>query len=158
MVRRLRARRVLKWTGTIICVLILPVWWLSSEGVWMYHFDTWCVATTDGSLWLEFGPPDPALGRGWRGFWVEGTLWLGQFWPVVFKDLRGNVDVVVPWCFLLALMAIPTALLWWLDRRRIPPGHCQKCSYDLTGNVSGICPECGTPISNAGAQSRSRNA
>ena len=25
------------------------------------------------------------------------------------------------------------------------PGHCLKCGYNLTGNVSGICPECGTP-------------
>ena len=25
-----------------------------------------------------------------------------------------------------------------------PPGHCQKCGYNLTGNVSGVCPECGT--------------
>jgi len=23
---------------------------------------------------------------------------------------------------------------------------CQQCGYDLTGNVSGICPECGTPL------------
>jgi hypothetical protein len=23
---------------------------------------------------------------------------------------------------------------------------CSTCGYDLTGNVSGICPECGTPI------------
>lgn len=23
---------------------------------------------------------------------------------------------------------------------------CTQCDYDLTGNVSGICPECGTPI------------
>ena len=27
-----------------------------------------------------------------------------------------------------------------------PPGHCQKCGYDLTGNVSGVCPECGTEV------------
>lgn len=26
-----------------------------------------------------------------------------------------------------------------------PPDHCcQHCGYDLTGNVSGVCPECGT--------------
>ncbi|MFQ5807377.1 MAG: hypothetical protein ACE5I3_13095 [Phycisphaerae bacterium] len=31
-------------------------------------------------------------------------------------------------------------------KRRIPPGHCQKCGYDLTGNVSGKCPECGEAI------------
>ena len=29
-------------------------------------------------------------------------------------------------------------------RRENQPGHCQQCGYDLTGNVSGICPECGT--------------
>jgi hypothetical protein len=22
-------------------------------------------------------------------------------------------------------------------------GHCPRCNYDLTGNVSGVCPECG---------------
>lgn len=22
-------------------------------------------------------------------------------------------------------------------------GHCQRCGYDLTGNLSGVCPECG---------------
>lgn len=27
-----------------------------------------------------------------------------------------------------------------------PPGHCWKCGYDLTGNVSGVCPECGTKV------------
>jgi hypothetical protein len=25
-------------------------------------------------------------------------------------------------------------------------GRCTRCGYDLTGNVSGTCPECGTPI------------
>ena len=26
-------------------------------------------------------------------------------------------------------------------------GHCAKCAYDLTGNRSGRCPECGTRVS-----------
>ncbi|UCD30185.1 MAG: response regulator [Planctomycetota bacterium] len=26
---------------------------------------------------------------------------------------------------------------------RDPPGHCNECGYNLSGNVSGICPECG---------------
>lgn len=29
---------------------------------------------------------------------------------------------------------------------RIRHGLCVTCRYNLTGNVSGICPECGTPI------------
>ena len=36
---------------------------------------------------------------------------------------------------------------------RIPPGHCQACGYNLTGNVSGRCPECGEACKpEAGAQ------
>ena len=41
-----------------------------------------------------------------------------------------------------------TSYLWWRDDQYVPPGHCQHCGYDLTGNVSGRCPECGTPVSN----------
>lgn len=26
-----------------------------------------------------------------------------------------------------------------------PDGHCRHCGYDLTGNESGVCPECGVP-------------
>ena len=29
-------------------------------------------------------------------------------------------------------------------RRRI--GHCLDCGYDLTGNESGVCPDCGTGV------------
>jgi hypothetical protein len=34
-----------------------------------------------------------------------------------------------------------------LPRRRVcrPDASCGKCGYDLTGNISGVCPECGTP-------------
>lgn len=32
-------------------------------------------------------------------------------------------------------------------RLRLDPRFCRTCGYDLTGNVSGVCPECGTAIS-----------
>jgi hypothetical protein len=41
------------------------------------------------------------------------------------------------------------AMLYWVARRaRVGPrwrggGVCRECGYDLTGNVSGRCPECG---------------
>jgi hypothetical protein len=31
-------------------------------------------------------------------------------------------------------------------RRRGKSGLCRNCNYDLTGNTSGVCPECGTPL------------
>ncbi len=35
----------------------------------------------------------------------------------------------------------------------VSPGPCRKCGYDLVGNTSGKCPECGTPIAPATRQS-----
>jgi uncharacterized RDD family membrane protein YckC len=39
----------------------------------------------------------------------------------------------------------------WRKHARKPPFdprgvYCLHCEYDLTGNLSGVCPECGTPI------------
>ena len=41
----------------------------------------------------------------------------------------------------LALIG-PLLLRPWLQRCK-SVWQCQKCGYDLTGNVSGVCPECG---------------
>ncbi len=49
---------------------------------------------------------------------------------------------------LVALAGIPM-LLFRTARAHsaiVEPGHC-PCGYDLTGNTSGKCPECGTLLS-----------
>ena len=51
----------------------------------------------------------------------------------IFMFLTGMLSIVV---------GVPAA-----EYARFPkPGFCWTCDYDLTGNVSGRCPECGTPI------------
>lgn len=48
---------------------------------------------------------------------------------------------------LLVLTAYPTVTILrgpWRRHRRRKEGLCMACGYDLTGNVSGICPECGS--------------
>lgn len=49
--------------------------------------------------------------------------------------------------FLIPLLVIltPTAYLWHRDRPS-PRGYCHVCGYNLKGNVSRICPECGIPV------------
>lgn len=49
------------------------------------------------------------------------------------------------WVFAFAIayvIGIPFRIV--RHRRAKPPGHCKACGYNLTGKVSGICPECGT--------------
>jgi hypothetical protein len=41
---------------------------------------------------------------------------------------------------------LPSAMRWEKRERRRRQGLCTKCGYDLTGNVSGTCPECGGKI------------
>ena len=53
------------------------------------------------------------------------------------------------WAVLLLFSAYPTIALIrgplrrWRRRRR---GLCVNCAYNLTGNVSGVCPECGSLV------------
>jgi hypothetical protein len=55
--------------------------------------------------------------------------------------------------------------LWWktgaelrLARRRAANGQCTSCGYSLTGNTSGTCPECGTPVPKTPAEKSPRTA
>lgn len=52
--------------------------------------------------------------------------------------------ILAPLWGALVVFGVPyLAIIWWPHRRPPLPGHCQKCGYDLTGNISGRCPECG---------------
>jgi hypothetical protein len=65
--------------------------------------------------------------------------------------LRKNVDgtgqhkIEIPLWIPTALAAI-VFVHFHRKVRAHKPGHCRKCEYDLTGNESGVCPDCGTKI------------
>ncbi len=56
----------------------------------------------------------------------------------------------VPFWMPAALLAAWPLLGWtrpaWIRRRRRRRGLCLRCGYNLTGNTSGRCPECGEAI------------
>jgi hypothetical protein len=45
-----------------------------------------------------------------------------------------------------AWASLGTMYQWPGFRPRFRLGRCAWCGYDLTGNTSGVCPECGNPI------------
>ncbi len=98
--------------------------------------------------WSEGLIPKPFEFR--CGFWERGMPLANfgsstSFWP---KARQGHHSV--PFWPLLFVLAVPTAALWVARPKPLPPGLCAKCSYDLTGNVSGVCPECGTAVPPSG--------
>jgi hypothetical protein len=62
-------------------------------------------------------------------------------WPDWYREpTLGSLSIPI-WLLFFAV-GVPTAFLWYLHRRRPTPGFC-PCGYNLTGNMSGACPECG---------------
>jgi hypothetical protein len=120
MRHRSRTRRVLKWVSLGASFLAGVTWAASSlQGIRVGSSLIWCETLGNGMVVLG-----AKLGGSIR--WIQIEMW-----------------------FVFLVTMAPTALLWcldWLHRQGRPPRHCQTCGYDLTGNVSGICPECGTPI------------
>jgi hypothetical protein len=68
--------------------------------------------------------------------------------------MPSEVDILgVPaWAAISLSLVLPMALLlmevFALCRGKRKQGNplCRHCHYDLTGNVSGVCPECGTIV------------
>jgi hypothetical protein len=153
MARLSRKLRVCKWVGTMGCVLIVGAfvgsWWYylifgwSSERYCHYFgWDNGVVGYSQNSRGL------PRMG--WHLGRNRDPSYLADFAPRFVAYGGGRYSINLPlWLPFLALL-IPTLLLWRRDRKP-RPGFCRRCDYDLTGNASGRCPECGEPISGIAA-------
>lgn len=52
----------------------------------------------------------------------------------------------IPVLLLLLAGALIVFTEWRDEKAKMRPGCCSKCGYDLTGNISGVCPECGLKL------------
>lgn len=141
MKRRRRLRRVLKWGGLTLSLLIVLGWALSLRWIIpspvvladsrapditeMYLSEGCLVVHHSGSGRIQAFRASP-----------RPPVWLPEWGPGL---------LVCPLWIPFLLVAVPTAVFFRRDRR-IPPGCCQSCGYDLRGNVSRVCPECGKRV------------
>ena len=133
-----RSRRIAKRAGLVVCVVILAMWAASTRVTFGYQFDDFAVGVLYGRVKLLSFDDD------WTGWFSEThSFTLGDASARVTSFEWGNVGVAIPLWMLLVLAAIPTALLWYRDRRTAKPGCCRQCGYDLRASKR-CCPECGT--------------
>ncbi len=59
---------------------------------------------------------------------------------------RQRLDIPLWFPIVLSISICPSLLREWRRKRAQLRGWCLSCSYDLRGNVSGRCPECGTEV------------
>ena len=135
-----RLRTFTLWTGTTLSVLIAVAfvvsgwWWVVIQvtahrgpAIYVVAGSFAHVADSMQSVTLLVVPSRLGLSR-----WND---WSGE----------SGVYVQVPLYAVFAAAAIPTLLVWRFWPKPPKPGHC-RCGYDLTGNTSGVCPECGVEV------------
>ena len=65
---------------------------------------------------------------------------------VLYTLLTSRFPGATGW-MLLVIAFVAVNLLGIFAKRKSPPiGCCQNCSYDMRGNTTGYCPECGQTI------------
>jgi hypothetical protein len=154
---------VLTALSLLVCAAVL-VLWVRSYGTTdrfdyqattklysvLIHMGTFQVAQVDrdsGSVSVGFyhhGASVRASATWWND-WHKPVTTRGMFH---FGLVRGTYYrvLILPLWIALAAAAVPPILRVRLKLRshaRERLGLCSTCGYDLTGNISGVCPECG---------------
>lgn len=163
---------VAKWTGLVVSISIVLIWALSLRPgtAFVYSAKQSAIIIDNGVIVLlhhshvkgtQFAggfslDSEPELSRQKRE--QDHRLWnhsvrayLGLNWPTIAKESDGGGDTRWEICIhlwiIFFLVIVITGFLWH-RRRSFSLGQCRRCGYNLTGNVSGRCSECGTPILN----------
>ena len=150
----LLALLVLATTGCWMASFLWPVKWSHKRSHTVLFIRSGILEVLYDQHGRYTGPcvPPRAHVRGYTGFGVEYLA----FDPVTkddnFKFRRWRVSL---WPIILLLVVSQLLLMRrtvFLPHRRRMRGMCTRCGYDLTGNTSGVCPECGTTIEARGAK------
>jgi DNA-directed RNA polymerase subunit RPC12/RpoP len=136
---------------------------------WPANTDRWIVGSHDPRFMFAEIKPNLGYRRSgdklnhWHSIGIDyyaGTFHSavgadGTMYNMLNKDFASRI-IPVPgrtilskdWLLVWLFVLIPFArfMAWRRQSRRTGKNECPSCGYNLTSNVSGICPECGTPI------------
>jgi hypothetical protein len=141
--------------SVLLCIVIAALWVRS-------HFATdylvvwrdsaaWCyIRTVHGNLQIVAEP----VWATWNGSQIFTLPAIGT----TYLSMKSyTTSLTVPLWLMLAILV--GRMYFWATRKLPPdPRFCPSCAYNLTGNTSGICPECGTPVPKEHAEKSPRPA
>ena len=140
--KRRRRTQLLATLGIISTALCAIIWPISCRRNVSVHWGSVVAGIDRGAGYLAIFPKTDQRLRMVVHRTPSGMLG----WFPSYRSFSGSFSAIrVPiWVFLsISVAAITIA---WRRPRAFRPPRCVECSYNLTGNVSGVCPECGTPV------------
>ena len=172
MIRSVWRTRV-KGIGLVLCLMMLALWVFSVlfESFYVPPSRQWSITIAYGRYVFNDSRAGLVPVSPWKGVFSSTTGWRCSpsypEWKVAAAQIPWAEfahrylgfglpckgwgiprELYVPVWLLVVAVGFPTTILWWRDRRP-KAGFCKVCKYNLTGNVSGICPECGTAMEKA---------
>ncbi len=146
--RRLLTRVGMLSCITIICVFVLSLW---GGAIWRSYGHRYQIGAAYGRIIFMWRPdgwdsdaPRYPVEPGWRKIDIARNGPKADWWFFAGPS-RSWMTLEVPAWVLLIAIGGPTVLVRACNRA-FPVGHCQVCGYNLTGNISGVCPECADPV------------
>ncbi|MCG8409321.1 MAG: hypothetical protein MI923_29300 [Phycisphaerales bacterium] len=140
---------VVRGVGLILCVFLAVAFVVSMVSPFRYTIaatnPTWDYRLSNGALIvLQNGAPLAGIHD---TVVIRGVL-LGPSYQTKPSAAIVRLIVIPIWPAWIPLLvfALRTIISSWREIRLPSLGHCQTCGYNLTGNVSGRCPECGASI------------
>jgi hypothetical protein len=154
---RRRPHRFAIWVASLAFALLM----IASRYYWVTYVNNACVVSlyvTSVGVYEQNGTVRPKRWvhnppMGFRIAEIDKSIRppLGDFisrfirLPRIEIDRKGIRYVRVSLAAPALMLLMVSTYLFWKNPRKLP-GKCINCRYDLTGNTSGKCPECGTAI------------
>jgi hypothetical protein len=134
------------WAMTSL--LWIGIVWSCFRGV-RYYGQSNIIHFWDGQLAFRLNPIGNPIPQRLHGM----TSWDVSAAPLLMKVLRFFTLPYseIAWSFIplgypMVILTTLTTWRFWRPFRIAKQGHCQSCGYNLQGNESGKCPECGKAI------------
>ncbi len=136
-----------RWAGVSVCAVL--VLWSVVSLRYAVKFTSRHFMVQVWAGWVgvfHFSLARPESGVSFATGWADGTSAESALWFKMSRNGPRDWGLDVPMWSLLAVAAVPTAVMSWRDRRKFGAGRCRQCGYELAGLSGGVCPECGATI------------
>ncbi len=120
---------------------------MSNERAWANPI-LWCtnfaVYVQNGSMIIYWDEDCPDFPKTWQFGFSNLDKYALPWLPFIWRNPGRIQGLGLPLWIPTLIIAIPSLLLFRRNRK-LGEGFCE-CGYDLTGNVSGVCSECGKKL------------